>query len=576
MNKQLPLYVATALTSGLALAVPHPDSATSVEPSTADPPTTVEPALSAYAAAPSGAQSAAQTGAQSGPGPSVTPAISDLDLPVTQAGREARIPARNTRRFSVVGVTWPYRRHSEQIVAKIRVRRDGVWTPWQRLHIQDDEGPDPADARRGRSGTDPLWVGAADGVEASLTTGDGTALHGGKVALIDPGTRPQDNPEQLAATADTTTTASTTASPAPYARPPIIPRRSWGADESLRSYNGAACARPRYTSTIRAAFVHHTAGSNSYSSSQSAALVRGIYAYHVKSRGWCDIGYNFLVDKYGRAFEGRYGGMHLPVLGAHTGNFNSNSFGISMMGNFETVVPSSAMMEKTSRVIAWKLDMNYRSPWGKVSMNGVTLNAISGHRDTKSTACPGKYVYYRLGTIRSRVSQLMGYAVSTEIYQFSRQLGGEAAIGPPFWGEHPVPNSGRGTWFTRRDLYWSSATGANSVYGTFRIRHRQLGASSGPLGLPKSEQQNGKLPGSRVQEFYNGGTRAAMYWSSATGAQGTYGAIMARYVGLGAELSRLRLPVTTPYRISGGLAQEFQGGWIRWYSSTGRTYVTYK
>ena len=70
------------------------------------------------------------------------------------------------------------------------------------------------------------------------------------------------------------------------------------------------------------AVVHHTAGSNSYTAAQSAAIVRAIELYHVKGNGWNDIGYNFLVDKYGQVFEGRIGGIERNVVGAHAEGFN--------------------------------------------------------------------------------------------------------------------------------------------------------------------------------------------------------------------------------------------------------------
>ena len=60
----------------------------------------------------------------------------------------------------------------------------------------------------------------------------------------------------------------------------------------------------------------------------------GICRYHRDSNGWNDIGYNFLVDKYGQIFEGRAGGSTRPVIGAQAQGYNSHSTGIACLGTF--------------------------------------------------------------------------------------------------------------------------------------------------------------------------------------------------------------------------------------------------
>ena len=97
---------------------------------------------------------------------------------------------------------------------------------------------------------------------------------------------------------------------------------------------------------MKAGFIHHTVNANTYTSAQVPALLRGIYAYHTQSRGWRDIGYNYLVDRFGRIWEGRYGGVGSPVVGAHTLGYNEVSFAMSAIGNFDIAEPAAGGAER--------------------------------------------------------------------------------------------------------------------------------------------------------------------------------------------------------------------------------------
>ncbi|MEU0950189.1 peptidoglycan recognition protein [Streptomyces canus] len=196
-------------------------------------------------------------------------------------------------------------------------------------------------------------------------------------------------------------------------RPRIVTRHGWGADEGLRARKFV------YTKKVKAAFVHHTASGNGYSCTQAASLIRGIYRYHVKSMGWRDIGYNFLVDKCGNIYEGRAGGVAKPVLGAHTLGFNSNSMGIAVLGSYGSKKPPAAVTKAIARLAAWKLGLHGANPKGKTYLKSgggnlypkgkkVRLNVISGHRDGFATECPGWQLYRKLGSTRATAARLQG------------------------------------------------------------------------------------------------------------------------------------------------------------------------
>lgn len=296
-----------------------------------------------------------------------------------------------TSTFAMTGVSW--RRSQRPIgAAEIRTSTDGVrWAAWSALEPADN-GPDRGSREdRGIVATEPLWVRHARFAQLRWTGGpppEGMRLH-----VIDPGTTPN-QPR-----------ASVSAQPA---QPQIISRARWGANESIRK-----CC-PTFAPSVDFAVVHHTVGTNSYSRDESASIVRGVYEYHVRANGWDDIGYQFLVDRYGQVFEGRSGGVREPVIGAHAEGFNTGSTGVALMGSFQSATPPTAMTTALKSLLAWKLDLHHIDPRGSLTVvsggsrkhpagRSVRVNAISGHRDLQETACPGDGIYGMLSKLRTDV-----------------------------------------------------------------------------------------------------------------------------------------------------------------------------
>ncbi|SIS48882.1 Uncharacterized conserved protein, contains LGFP repeats [Corynebacterium appendicis CIP 107643] len=187
--------------------------------------------------------------------------------------------------------------------------------------------------------------------------------------------------------------------------PRVVSRSSWGAGRS---------SNPTYTEPVKAATVHHTAGSNNYSAAQAPGVMRGIWQYHAVTRGWGDIGYNALVDKYGNIYEGRAGGLDRAVEGAHVGAFNKHTFGVSMMGDYSTATPTQEALKAMGEIIGWKASVAKFDPTGKSYLQanfnfggskysagqGATFPNINAHRDFHYNDCPGDNLYAQMDTIR--------------------------------------------------------------------------------------------------------------------------------------------------------------------------------
>jgi hypothetical protein len=322
-------------------------------------------------------------------------AVADLGGQLPTHARAGAITAvhRVTHGLAVVGATWTAGSLGEGDRLQLRTRRDGTWQPWQEMQVDDSEhGPDPdtSEARASRPGTAPFVV-EGDESQVRVVTSRATAPTV-DVTFVDPGTS--------AADASPGTAVAGSASAAAL-RPTIYTRKAWGADESLRK------GTPEY-GQVQVGFVHHTVGSNSYTADQVPAIIRGIYAFHVNGRGWSDVGYQFLVDRFGRTWEGRAGGVDKAVIGAQAGGYNSGSFGASVMGDFSTAPVPSAVTTALTKLFAWKFLLHGTPVTGRVTISDKTFNRISGHRDANQTSCPGANLYAKLPGLRTAVAARIG------------------------------------------------------------------------------------------------------------------------------------------------------------------------
>jgi hypothetical protein len=302
------------------------------------------------------------------------------DLPVGGARTLASTQA--PERFNLLGLHW---KGSGRVF--FRARGERGWSRWHEAEAEAEDLPDTGTREwrrmRGWRLGSPWWTGSADRIQIR-TRGVVKRVRAHYLW----------SPEELSSGRSLQIAGS----------PKIILRPAWGANERIRRDN------PSYAARLETAIVHHTAGASPRTPAESAAIVRGIQTYHVLGNGWDDIGYNFLVDRFGQVFEGRYGGIERNVIGAHAQGFNTGSAGIAVIGTYGAAAPSAAARDALTRLVAWRLDVAHVDPLSRsqaISHGNprfrkglpVWLRAVSGHRDTGFTSCPGAGLYGRLGAI---------------------------------------------------------------------------------------------------------------------------------------------------------------------------------
>lgn len=196
-------------------------------------------------------------------------------------------------------------------------------------------------------------------------------------------------------------------------------RAAWGADESLRyGADGTEIWPPEYY-PVQTLTVHHTADGST--NPDPAAVVRAIYRNDTVGKGYGDIGYNFLIDRNGLVYEGRWSGTDgTPahdasgrlVTGAHVQGYNSGNLGIAFLGTLTTTPPTTAARTALIQLLAELAGRHAIAPLGKVSyVNPVSgaarvVPAIGGHQHWAATDCPGT-VLADMPAIRAEVAALI-------------------------------------------------------------------------------------------------------------------------------------------------------------------------
>jgi len=341
--------------------------------------------------------------------------------------------------------------------------------------------------------------------------------------------------------------------------PDVVTRREWRADPALVE----SCSEPRYGSAARAVAVHHTVNSNSYSASESPAMMRSILAYHTQSQGWCDIGYNFVVDRYGRTFEARRGGMRLPVRGAHAGDYNTDTVGVAMLGNFDVAPLTKRLKRAMVRLVSWRLGTSYMPARGRTIVPAGGVARIFGHRDVMSTACPGRYGYAFLPRLRARVAASIS-VYDSPIEALADKLGADVT-GPVFRAERAArgglrTNFANGTAFTKRGL------GTHWFKGATRRAYARAGGVFGTLGYPRSDPRRTAVPGVFAIRF----ERGSMYRVGKKRAYLVGGRILIRYGKLGGVGGELGAPTSSMTTDGNRVKVTFDRGRIVHNTRTGK------
>jgi len=291
------------------------------------------------------------------------------------------------------------------VVVEVRTGADGAWEDWITLQENDDLAVEGSEALTG----DVIVTPGADAthhqvqVRVRLSRVPDAApplLRSIHLYFMDSTGGP--TAEELVA--QQRALGQPTATEDGYPKPPVVSREVW-----CEPYFGEDCVYSDGLDyhPVSHLIVHHTVTS---SGGDSAEIVRLIWQFHTFSRGWGDIGYNYLVDVNGVIYEGHYGGD--DVIGTHAAGANKGTMAVALIGNFEEMAPPAAMVEAVADLLAWKADQKGIDVYDSGYLPDMDwgLPHLMGHRDVYgTTACPGDYTHAMLPLLRDEVADRIDF-----------------------------------------------------------------------------------------------------------------------------------------------------------------------
>ena len=296
-----------------------------------------------------------------------------------------------------VSLSWFGARHTP--VATIETLTEAGWSNPVEITADHDHGPPDPTGRE--HGSPVLRTDAVAFRVTPLPRVDATGLRVDRIHA---------DPPALAIASDTFTTVS------PVAGLQIIERHNWTSRARRDAFDcpigssvfGSGC---RADVGLRHGVIHHTVNDNDYDEADVPAILRGIQSFHMDTREWDDIGYNFIVDRFGRIWQSRTGALHDPLTGGHTLGLNAESVGVAVLGTFRDVDPGQPVIDALAALLGWKCSLHGVDPLGSVVVRSsgnefteygerVEVAAISGHRDNQATSCPGTALYERIDEVR--------------------------------------------------------------------------------------------------------------------------------------------------------------------------------